>query len=216
AAAATIETRFRYNPDLLSLVAMVPAVIPILLMLIPAMLTAMSVVREKELGSILNFYVTPVTRLEFLLGKQLPYVLLAMLSYLLLAAMALWPFRVPFTGSFAALTVAALLYVICATGLGLVISSVMRSQTAALFGTAVITILPAVQFSGMLDPVSSLEGAGAVIGELYPTTHFLTIARGTFSKALGFGDLGASFLPLLAAIPVLLVLGLAGLRKQAR
>jgi len=216
AAAATIETRFRYNPDLLSLVAMVPAVIPILLMLIPAMLTAMSVVREKELGSILNFYVTPVTRLEFLLGKQLPYVLLATLSYLLLAAMALWPFRVPFTGSFAALTVAALLYVICATGLGLVISSVMRSQTAALFGTAVITILPAVQFSGMLDPVSSLEGAGAVIGELYPTTHFLTIARGTFSKALGFGDLGASFLPLLAAIPVLLVLGLAGLRKQAR
>src|SRR5690606_27181816 len=103
AAAATIETRFRYNPDLLSLVAMVPAVIPILLMLIPAMLTAMSVVREKELGSILNFYVTPVTRLEFLLGKQLPYVLLATLSYLLLAAMALWPFRVPFTGSFAAL-----------------------------------------------------------------------------------------------------------------
>src|SRR5690606_30789272 len=120
---ATIETRFRYNPDLLSLVAMVPAVIPILLMLIPAMLTAMSVVREKELGSIVNFYVTPVTRLEFLLGKQLPYVVLAMLNYLLLTAMALWLFRVLFTGSFATLTLAALLYVACATALGLVISS---------------------------------------------------------------------------------------------
>src|SRR5690606_42065962 len=119
-----------------------------------------------------------------------------------LAAMALWPFRVPFTGSFAALTVAALLYVICATGLGLVISSVMRSQTAALFGTAVITILPAVQFSGMLDPVSSLEGAGAVIGELYPTTHFLTSARATFSKTLGFGDVDASFVPHVRAIRV--------------
>jgi len=216
ATAATIETRFRYNPDLRSLVAMVPAVMPILLMLIPAMLTAMSVVREKELGSILNFYVTPVTRLEFLLGKQLPYVVLAMLSYLLLAAMALWLFRVPFTGSFVALTVAALLYVISATGLGLVISSMMRSQTAALFCTAVLTILPAVQFSGMLDPVSSLEGAGAFIGRIYPTTHFLTIARGTFSKALDFGALRASFVPLLLAIPVLLVLGMLGLRKQER
>ena len=74
ASLATIETRFRYNPDVKSLVAMVPGVIPLLLMLIPAMLTALGVVREKELGSIINFYVTPTTRLEFLLGKQLPYV----------------------------------------------------------------------------------------------------------------------------------------------
>ena len=71
---ASLETRFRYNPDVKSLVAMVPAMIPLLLMLIPAMLAALSVVREKELGSITNFYVTPTTRLEFLLGKQLPYV----------------------------------------------------------------------------------------------------------------------------------------------
>jgi ribosome-dependent ATPase len=216
APAATIEVRIRYNPDLRSLVAMVPAVIPLLLMLIPAMLTAVSVVREKELGSIVNFYVTPVTRLEFLLGKQLPYVLLAMTNYLLLVAMAVFLFRVPFTGSFLALSAAALLYAVAATGFGLVISTFMRSQTAALFGTAVLTILPAVEFSGLLDPVSSLQGAGALIGRIYPTTHFLGIARGTFSKGLGFDDFRTAFLALAAAIPLLLGLGVLLLRKQER
>lgn len=193
---------------------MVPAVIPILLMMIPAILSALSVVREKELGSIVNLYVTPVTRLEFLLGKQIPYVLLAMSNYLMLVAIAVILFDVPVKGSLPALTVAALLYVIAATSFGLVISAFMRSQIAALFGTAVLTILPAVQFSGMIDPVSSLEGAGALIGQIYPTTHFLTIARGTFSKALGFSDLYASFIPLLLAVPLLIVIGAVLLRKQ--
>ncbi|BDD89261.1 ribosome-associated ATPase/putative transporter RbbA [Desulfofustis limnaeus] len=216
AGAATIETRFRYNPDVKSLPAMVPAVIPILLMLIPAILSALSVVREKELGSIVNLYVTPVTRLEFLLGKQIPYILMAMVNFLMLTAMAVVLFEVPVKGSFLSLACAALLYVIVATSLGLVISTFMRSQVAALFGTAVLTILPAVQFSGMIDPVSSLSGIGAAFGRIYPTTHFLTIARGTFSKGLGFDDLQAAFLPLLVAVPVLTVLGAALLRKQER
>jgi len=216
AGAAIIETRFRYNPDVKSLPAMVPAVIPILLMLIPAILSALSVVREKELGSIVNLYVTPVTRLEFLLGKQLPYILMAMINFLMLTAMAVVLFEVPVKGSFHTLAWAALLYVIVATSLGLVISTFMRSQVAALFGTAVLTILPAVQFSGMIDPVSSLTGVGAAFGQIYPTTHFLNIARGTFSKGLGFHDLQASFIPLLVAVPLLTVLGAALLRKQER
>ncbi|MCO6419607.1 ribosome-associated ATPase/putative transporter RbbA [Siccirubricoccus sp. KC 17139] len=211
-----IQVRYRYNPDIQSLVAMVPAVIPLLLMMIPAMFAVLSVVREKELGSIINFYTTPVTRLEFLLGKQLPYVLLAMLNFLMLAGFAVFVFGVPVTGSFLALSTAALLYVICATGMGLLISSFMRSQIAAIFGTSLITLIPAVQYSGMTDPVSSLEGAGALIGRIYPTTHFITIARGTFSKALGFADLGEAFLPLLIAVPVLLGLAAVLLRKQAR
>lgn len=211
-----IETRFRYNPDVKSLPSMVPAVIPLLLMMIPAMLTALSVVREKELGSIVNLYVTPVTRLEFLLGKQIPYLALAMLNFLLLTALAVFVFKVPITGSFTALSTGALLYVCAATTLGMVISTFMRSQIAAIFGTAILTILPAVQFSGMLDPVSSLEGAGAAIGKIYPTTHFLTIARGTFSKALDFADLQASFIPLLLAVPILIGLGAVLLKKQER
>jgi ribosome-dependent ATPase len=211
-----IETRFRYNPDVKSLVAMVPAVIPLLLMLIPAMLAALSVVQEKELGSITNFYVTPTTRLEFLLGKQLPYVVLSFLSFLLLTLLAVTVFGVPLKGSFLTLAAGALLYVGAATAVGLLISTFMRSQIAAIFGTAVLTILPAANFSGMIDPVSSLEGVGRVIGEIYPTTHFLTIARGTFSKALNFSDLHAAFVPLALAVPVLIGLSAALLKKQER
>ena len=212
----SIETRFRYNPDVSSLPAMVPAVIPLLLMLIPAILSALSVVREKELGSIVNLYVTPVTRLEFLLGKQIPYIALAMINFLLLTALAISLFGVPLKGSFMTLAGAAFLYVIAATAFGLLMSAFVRSQVAALFGTALLTILPAVQFSGLIDPVSSLEGVGALIGQIYPTTHFVTIARGTFSKGLGFMDLRDSFIPLLIAVPVLISLGAALLRKQER
>ncbi|WP_366554478.1 ribosome-associated ATPase/putative transporter RbbA [Aquibaculum sediminis] len=212
----TIETRYRYNPNVESLVSIVPAVIPILLVLFPAMLAAMSVVREKELGSIVNLYVTPVTRLEFLVGKQLPYIALAMVNFLTLWVLAVTLFGVPMTGSFLTLLLATLIYVSATTAIGLLISSFMRSQIAALFGTAVLTMLPAVQFSGMIDPVSSLEGAGAVIGALYPTTHHLTIARGTFAKGLGFADLQAAFVPLLIAVPVLIGLSVVLLKKQER
>ena len=212
----SIEARYRYNPDVKSLMAMVPAVIPILLMLIPAMLTALSVVREKELGSIVNLYVTPVTRTEFLLGKQLPYVALAMLNFLLLTVLAVTVFGVTPKGDFAALLVATLLYVSASTAVGLVISSFMRSQIAAIFGTALLSLLPAIQFSGMIHPVSALEGLGAVIGRIYPTTHYLTITRGVFSKALGFGDLEQSFLALALAVPLLMGLCVMLLRKQEK
>ncbi|MGE3873954.1 MAG: ribosome-associated ATPase/putative transporter RbbA [Parvibaculaceae bacterium] len=210
-----IELRYRYNPNVESFVAMVPAVIPLLLLMIPAMLAVLSVVREKELGSIINFYVTPVTRLEFLIGKQLPYIGLALLNFLMLTAFAIFVFGVPFTGSFSMLSAAALLYVIVTTGMGLVISSFMRSQIAAIFGTALITLIPAVQYSGMIEPVSSLQGAGAVIGRIYPTAYFMTITRGAFSKGLDFGDMAGSFVPLVIAIPVLLGVGTLLLRKQA-
>ena len=209
-----IALRYRYNPNVKSVVAMVPAIIPLLLLLIPAMLTALSVVREKELGSIVNLYVTPTSRLEFLLGKQIPYILLAMLNFLLLTFMAVTLFGVPLKGSVAALFTGALLYVISATALGLVMSSFMKSQVAAVFGTAIITLIPAIEYSGFINPVSSLQGFEAVIGRIYPTSHFLTISRGTFAKALQFGDLKSSFLPLLLAIPILIGLCAVLLKKQ--
>jgi ribosome-dependent ATPase len=211
---ATIEVRFRYNPDVLSLVAMVPAMVPMLLLLIPAMLTALSVVREKELGSLVNFYVTPVTRFEFLVGKQLPYIAVGMLNFLLLTFLAVTAFGIPFKGSFPALAAGAFVYVSATTGIGLLFSSFMRSQSAAIFGTTIGTMIPAMEFSGMIDPVSSLQGIGVAIGNAYPMTHFLTIARGTFSKALGFADLAGSFVPLVIAVPVVVGVSVLLLRKQ--
>ncbi|MEG1052138.1 MAG: ABC transporter permease, partial [Janthinobacterium sp.] len=209
-----IQTRYRYNPDVKSLPAMVPAVIPLLLLMLPAMLAALSVVREKELGSIINLYVTPVTRLEFLLGKQVPYVLLAMLNFILMALLAVTAFGVPIKGSLPTLIGATFIFNICATGIGLFASTFTRSQIAALFVTMIGTMIPAIQFSGLLNPVSSMEGVGKAIGLMYPATHMLNISRGVFNKALGFGDLHASFWPLIVAIPVILGVTVALLKKQ--
>ena len=211
---AFIETRFRYNPDVLSLPAMVPADFPMLLMMIPAMLAALSVVREKELGSILNLYVTPVTRSEFLLGKQLPYVILALLNFLLMSLMSITLFGVPVKGSYLTLVAATIPYVIFSTGFGLFVSAFTRSQIAALFMTMLGTMIPVMQFSGMLSPVSSLVGPAAVIGSLYPASHYLTISRGVFNKGLGFASLQGSFWPLLIAVPVILGLSIVLLKKQ--
>ena len=214
AAASSVETRFRYNPDVRSLPAMVPAVIPLLLMLIPAMLTALSVVREKELGSIINLYVTPVTRTEFLLGNQLPYIALAMFNFLLMTALAVTVFDVPLKGSFATLALAALVFVVSSTGIGLLASTFTRSQISAMFVTMIGTLIPSIQYAGLINPVSSLEGVGAFVGRIFPATHFLTISRGVFNKALDLGSLLPSFWPLLIAAPVIVGTAILLLRKQ--
>ncbi|SCZ63126.1 ribosome-associated ATPase/putative transporter RbbA [Thiohalomonas denitrificans] len=211
-----VETRFFYNEDFQSVAAMVPGVIGFLLIVIPALLTALGVVREKELGSITNLYVTPVTRLEFLLGKQLPYILLAMINYAVLVLMAVTIFGVPFKGSLAALTLAALLYVTAATGIGILVSSFTNSQIAALFAAGILTLLPATNFSGLIDPVHSLQGPARFIGEHYPTTYFIEASVGAFSKGLGLSGL-LPFIQVLAVMaPLFTLLGLLFLRKQER
>jgi ribosome-dependent ATPase len=96
------------------------------------------------------------------------------------------------------------------------ISSFTRTQIAALFGTAILTIMPAMQFSGMLTPVASLAGAGAVIGHIFPMSYFLKISVGTFTKGLGLEDLGVPLAALALFIPALTLLSLAFLRKQER
>ena len=213
---ASVETRFRYNPDVKSLPAMVPAVIPLLLLMLPAMLTALAVVREKETGSITNLYVTPVTRIEFLLGKQLPYVGLAMMNFLLMSLLAVTIFGVPVTGSFFTLSLAALIFSFAATGMGLLASAVTRSQIAAMFFAMIGTIIPATQFAGLIDPVSSLEGSSKFIGEIYPATHMISISRGVFSKALGLADLAGPLWSMLISVPVILGVAVLLLKKQER
>ncbi|MBU6960609.1 ribosome-associated ATPase/putative transporter RbbA [Pseudomonas sp. CVAP len=211
-----VQTRFRYNPDIKSLPAIVPAVVPLLLLMLPAMLTALAVVREKELGAIINFYVTPVTRTEFLLGKQLPYVALGMLNFLLMSVLAVTVLDVPMKGSFATLALATLVFLVISTSMGLVASAVTRSQIAAMFAALIGTLVPATQFAGLTTPVSSLEGIGKLIGEAYPATHMFLISRGVFAKALGLADLQQSFIALLVAVPLVMGLSIAMLHKQER
>ncbi|WP_319380738.1 ribosome-associated ATPase/putative transporter RbbA [Thiomicrorhabdus sp.] len=210
----SIQTRYRYNPDVKSLPAMIPAVIPLLMLMLPSMLAALSVVREKELGSILNLYVTPVSRAEFLLGKQLPYIGLATINFILLLIISVTFFDVPITGNVLALFLAGVLFIVFATGVGLFASIFTRSQIAAMVLSLLGTLIPAIQFSGLLNPISSLEGAGHLVGEIYPATYMFEISRGVFSKALGFTDLYQSFWPIMIAIPVILGLAIALLKKQ--
>ncbi|WP_451985987.1 ribosome-associated ATPase/putative transporter RbbA [Azospirillum endophyticum] len=216
APAATLEMRYRYNQAFRSLDAMVPSDIGLLLVFIPAILAALGVVREKELGSITNLYVTPVTRLEFLLGKQLPYIALAAFNLLLMVAMAVTLFGVPVKGSLIGLLLGGLVYVVATTALGLLISVFTATQTAAVFGTAIVTMLPATQFSGMLQPVATLEGGAWLFGTLFPTTHFLKISVGAFTKGLALAELIPFILATAAFIPVFLALGVAFLPKQER
>ncbi|MDY0056932.1 MAG: ribosome-associated ATPase/putative transporter RbbA [Methyloversatilis sp.] len=213
---AKLDMRYRYNQDFRSVFAMVPAVIPLLLTFIPAILMAVGVVREKELGSITNLYATPVTRLEFLIGKQLPYIAVSMVSFYGLVLLAVFVFEVPLKGSLLSLSLGALIFVTATTGLGLLMSSFARTQIAALAATAVVTMLATVTFSGLTHPVSSLEGVGRTIGTFFPATYFLNISRGLFTKALDMRDLYADFVALAAFVPVLTLLSVWLLKKQER
>ncbi len=193
---AALEIRYRYNQSVASIFSMLPGNIAILLALIPTMLTAVAVVREKELGSITNVYVTPVRRVEFLLGKQLIYVAVSFAIFLALTAVTIGHFDVRLKGSAVALASGALLYLFATTGIGLLISTVTRSQIGALLGGVVVTIIPAVQFSGQIRPVSSMTGGAAIMGRGFPATYFREISVGTFTKALDFTDLWGNHLAL--------------------
>ena len=216
AAPANIEIRFKYNQSFESVYAMVPISISLMLALFPAILMAVAVVREKELGSITNLYVTPVRRIEFLLGKQVPYIGLAMINFCTMFLMALFVFQVPLKGSFPTLLLGALLYVTTTTSWGMLISAFASTQIAAMFGTVILTVLPATQFSGMLVPVSALSGMAQLMGRGFPMTYFVPISVGTFTKGLGIEDLWPDLAALAVFFPALTALSWLLLRKQER
>lgn len=214
--AASVETRLRYNQTFKSVFAMIPSVIMLMLVLIPAMMAAMGVVREKETGSIANFRSTPVTRTEFILGKQLPYVVLAMLSFVTLVIVSYGIFGVPVKGSALTLLVGTLLYVLATTGFGVLISTFTRTQVAATFAAAVISIIPAVNFSGLLVPVSSLSGGGRLIGLAFPSAWYQQISVGTFTKGLGFPELWHNHAALTGFAAVFISVSVLALSKQEK
>ena len=212
----SFQDRYIYNPTFESLYSIVPSVPAILLILIPAVLMTVSIVREKELGSIINFYVTPTGRLEFLLGKQLPYLVIGMLNFFILVTLALLVFGVPIKGSFLFLTLCTLVYIIVTTGIGMATSTFTSTQVAAVFVTAILTIQPSIQFSGMLQPVSTLEGSAHVVGKIWPTTYYMHSSLGAYTKGLGLDLMLPDILYLLCCIPVLLLVSMIGLRKQEK
>jgi ribosome-dependent ATPase len=213
-ATMAIETRFLFNQAFKSAHAMVPSMLMLILMLIPAIMSAISVVREKESGTIANFRSTPVRRVEFLLGKQLPYVALSWTSFWMLAALGLTVFGVPLTGSLATLGLAALIYVIATTGFGQLISAFTQSQVSAVFATAVISIIPTVNFSGLIVPVSVLDTSGRIVGLSFPGAWFQPVAVGSFLKGFGLDAVRADLAVLSGFCLIFLLLAVLALRKQ--
>ena len=213
---ARIEPRFRYNQSFESIRMMAPGMPAMLLVMLPAILTAVSVARERELGSITNFYVTPTTRLEFLTGKQVPYVVFAFVNFLLLGAMTIWVFGVPLKGNGVALVLGAALYVWATTAFGLVMSAMTSSQVAAVFATTLCALIPTLQFSGLLQPVSTLEGGARVIGHFWPATYFLHMSVGAFTKGLDWPALAPDIVALAAFGPALTAIAVLAMRVQER
>ncbi len=209
-----IENRFRYNQGFKSIFSMVPSVIVMMLVLIPAIMATIAVVREKETGSIANFRSTPISKFEFLMGKQFPYVVVGMITFTLLVLMAFFVFNVPVKGSFGALVFATLLYVFSTCGFGQLVSTFTQTQVAAVFATTVLSVIPTVNFSGLLVPVSSLTGQGRIIGLMFPAAWYQPIAVGAFTKGLGFSDLWFNTLVLAAFTIGYLVAAHTLLRKQ--
>ncbi|MBK5959238.1 multidrug ABC transporter ATP-binding protein [Rhodoplanes elegans] len=210
----SIETRFRYNQSFKSVNAMVPSIIVLMLILIPAVMSAVAVVREIETGSIANFHSTPTSKVEFLVGKQLPYVAVSMVSFVLLVLLAIIVFGVSIAGSFATLAFGTLLYCFATTGFGQLVSTFTRTQVAAVFATAILAVVPAVNFSGLLVPVSSLSGGARFLGLTFPAAWYQPISVGTFAKALGLFALWPEMLMLALFAVVYLLAARLFLRKQ--
>ena len=209
-----VRTRFIYNQEFRSIYAMAPGVLMLSMILIPTMLTALGVVREKEVGSIINLYASPASIGQFLVGKQMPYAALAAVSFLSLVLLTVTLLGVPLKGSFLALVAGGVLFVLVATALGLLMSTMVSSQVAAIFGTALLCLIPSVNFSGLLYPVSTLTGTSYWIGQFFPSTWFQLVSLGTFSKGLGLGSFGQAYLMLAVTALVCLIGARLLLHKQ--
>lgn len=212
----TMGPRFRYNPDMASLPAIGPSIPPLLLLLFPAILMAVSVAREKEIGTITNFYVTPTGRAEFLIGKQLVYVGIGLLNFAILTALVVLVLGVPLNGNPLVLVLATVVYVVAATGFGLMVSMMTATQVTAVFAATVLSVMPTLQFSGMLTPVSSLDGPARVLGSLWPTTWYMMASVGSYTKGLRFADLSGALMQLVVFGPVFTGIAIALLKKQER
>jgi ribosome-dependent ATPase len=210
------DTRYWFNQGLKSKIAFVPGMIAAILLFATALSSALAVVREKELGTITNFYTAPTSRVEFLLSKQLPYVAIGMVNFVLHVALAIYLFGVPLTGSIAALTMGALLYVVVGTGLGLMVSCFTSSQIAALLVTFIITLVPSFLYSGLLAPVSNIAGYAKYVAQGFPAMYFQNISVGTFNKGFGFASLVNDYLILCVFAAAFFLASVQLLQKQKR
>lgn len=211
-----LEVRYLYNQSVKSIWSIAPKLLMAIMLISPPFLTALGIVREKESGSIFNIYASTVSRGEFLAGKLLPYVAISTLNVIILWALACFLFGAPFKGDPLFFLLSSVLYVTCTTGIGLLVSVAVRTQVAAMIGTAILTVVPAVLYSGALIPVSSLSREANVIAHLLPGMYFADIAMGSFLKGVGFSALWPNVLALAIYAIVLFAAGFMLFHKRVK
>ena len=211
-----LEVRYLYNQSVKSIWSVAPKLIMVIMMLSPPFLTALGVVREKESGSIYNIYASTVRRGEFLLGKLVPYVGISTMNMFILWLMATKLYGAPFKGQVSFFVPASILYVICTTGIGLVASVFVRTQIAAIIVTVILTMIPAVLYSGCLIPIPSLSGQAQTIAHMLPAMYYTNIVMGSFLKGVGLKSLWPNVLILAGYATILFTIGFSLFTKRPR
>ena len=180
-----VEMRAWYNPALESKNFIMPGELVTILCFYPILISCLAIVREKELGSIFNFYCSPAKSWEIVLGKAIPYIIVSFLTYLTLFFITVFIFKAKFIGNFIALSISSFLYISCTVGLGFLISSFTKTQITAMLLAFILAVLPSYLYSGYLCPISSMDISGQIMSKFIPATYFLKIVRGIYLKGLG-------------------------------
>lgn len=213
---AVVEPRMLYNQDFNGINAIAPGVVMLVLIMVPAMMAAVGVVREKEIGSIANFYASPASVSQYLIGKQLPYIGVGLINFAALAMMLVFWFGVPLKGSLLGVLIGTVLIVTASTAMGLVISSFVRSQLAAIFAAAIISIIPTINYSGFLYSLSAMSGASVMFGKIMPASWYRNITVGSFTKGLNTADYTTEYAAIAAFAAAMLVFACMFLKKQEK
>ncbi|MEW6001593.1 MAG: ABC transporter permease [Nitrospirota bacterium] len=209
-----VETRYFFNESLKSSYALVPGLITIILLMNPAVLTALAIAREKEFGTIYNIYSTPIKKWEFLTGKIIPYLIISAINFLVVVAGTKFIFHIPMKGNVLNLIPGAFLYVLITVSIGLIVSAVTRTIVSAQIVTIIITVIPAFLYSGLLIPVTNLEGAARIMAHLYPSMYFMDIVKGVYLKNLGIVNLWHHIFFLMLYFVILFSLGIMVFKKK--
>lgn len=212
-AALTVNTRVRYNPTFKSANFIIPGLFGVILMAFPPMLSALAIIREKERGSIQQIFLSPTQPIELILGKLIPYGVIAFMQMLIVLAGGLLLFQIPFRGSIALFLGASVIYVLATVSIGLLVSAIVRTQVAAMLLSLVLTVMPSMLFSGFIFPVHTMPAAMQLYTNAFPTRYFIDISRAIALKGQGLETIGSGLL-FLAGYAVVLILISALLFKK--
>lgn len=209
-----VLSKMVFNPELKGAFVFVPGVMALVLLLVSAMMTSVTIAREKEVGTMEVLLVSPLSQVQILFGKVVPYMLLSSLNGLIIIALGVWLLGMPLNGSLALLLTVTLLFILLSLALGLLISSVTDSQLVALFSSLVVLLMPSLFLSGFIFPIESMPRILQVISNIIPAKYFIGLVKGIMIKGVGLSVLWPQVVVLLGMTVVLMGLTLRNLKPR--